>query len=148
MKGFVARPVHKEQTMRYIVVAILITLSLATATSNCTPSSSSPAPSQTDRLNGALKERLRKAEERRRAVQEPLDELKEADRKKAIEYAKWRTWTSAGGGFRVEAKFVKSANGTVTLEKKDGRSITVRTDQLTPDDQDFIKNRKWLQAPP
>lgn len=81
---------------------------------------------------------------RARAVQEAMKELKAAEQQKAIEDAKWKTWMSAGGGFRVEAKFVKFVNGTVTLERKDGTTFDVSIDKLSADDQDFIKNRKWL----
>lgn len=66
------------------------------------------------------------------------------DRKQiAIEKAKWRTWTSLDGNFRVEAKFAKQIGGTITLEKKDGMIIQVPREKLCKEDLDWIKNKGW-----
>jgi hypothetical protein len=62
-----------------------------------------------------------------------------------IEAAKWRTWTAAAGGFRIDAKFISRAGSDVILEKRDRQRITVAWDQLSADDQDFIENQRWLQ---
>lgn len=63
---------------------------------------------------------------------------------KKIEDAKRRTWTSASGGHQAEAKFVSMARDVVTLEKNDGQRIEVPLEQLSKKDQDFIRNREWL----
>ncbi len=68
--------------------------------------------------------------------------------KKRIEDAKRRTWTSADGRFTVDAKFVGVISGVVSLEKDDGQRINVNQDRLSQADQDFIRNRKWLEQPP
>lgn len=68
--------------------------------------------------------------------------------RKTIEDAKRRTWTSASGAHQTEAKFVTMAAGLVRLEKDDGQRIEVPLEQLSKDDQDFIRNREWLKAPP
>ncbi|HUT91490.1 MAG TPA: SHD1 domain-containing protein [Thermoguttaceae bacterium] len=58
----------------------------------------------------------------------------------------WRTWTTADGRFKTEAKFVKFAMGTLTLEKKDGSTIEVKLDILCSEDQEFVRQRKWTLA--
>ena len=84
-------------------------------------------------------------EAKRRAAAEAARAKAEAEaRKKAeIEAAKWRTWTSANGQFQMEGKFVRYAAGKMTLEKKDGTTLEVQLDQLCPEDQEFVKKRKW-----
>ena len=62
---------------------------------------------------------------------------------KRIEDAKRRTWTSASGAHQTEAKFVNMIHGVVTLEKDDGQRVEVPLEQLSKEDQDFIKERKW-----
>jgi len=72
-------------------------------------------------------------------------ELRAHSRAAEIEAAKWRTWQTADGKFKVEAKFVKCAFGTLTLEKKDSTTVDVNLDILCPDDQEFVKRRKWTR---
>jgi len=62
------------------------------------------------------------------------------------ESAKWRTWTTSDGKYSVEAKFVKFAFGTLTLEKKDGSTVDVKLDLLCPEDQEFVRERKWTRS--
>ena len=57
-----------------------------------------------------------------------------------IEAAKWRTWATADGKHKVEAKFIRYGGGTVTLEKKDGTTVDVQLDILCDEDQEFAKN--------
>jgi len=61
----------------------------------------------------------------------------------AIDAAKWRTWKSANGKYEIEAKFVKMAMGTLTLEKENGTTIDVQLDRLSSEDQDFVRQWKW-----
>jgi hypothetical protein len=56
--------------------------------------------------------------------------------------ATWRTWTTRDGKYRVEAKFLKHASGTVTLGKKDGTTVDVKLELLCADDQDFVTQQK------
>lgn len=49
-----------------------------------------------------------------------------------------RTWSDATGTFKVEATFVKSADGKVTLRRTDGREVTVPLDRLSAEDQKYV----------
>jgi len=69
----------------------------------------------------------------------PEEETHASDRAEA---AKWRTWTTADGKYRVEAKLVTLVAGTLTLEKRDGTTVNVKLDILSPEDQDFVTQRK------
>ena len=83
---------------------------------------------------------ISKAEAARKAKEESVVEPKrDSEDTKATP---WRTWTTADGKYTVEAKFIKYAAGTLTLEKKDGTTVDVELDRLCPEDQDFIKERK------
>ena len=42
-----------------------------------------------------------------------------------------RTWRDASGSFEVEATFVGSEEGKVTLKRKDGRLVTVPLEKLS-----------------
>ena len=63
----------------------------------------------------------------------------------AAEEAEWRQWTSAAGT-TIEARVAASANGSVTLEKRDGSRITVTVAQLSADDQQYLAAR--TSSPP
>jgi hypothetical protein len=82
------------------------------------------------------------------AKQKPANDAARAraqeDARKAAELdaAKWRTWRTADGKHKVEAKFVKFVAGTLTLEKKDGTTVDVKMDILCPEDQEFVRQRK------
>jgi TM2 domain-containing membrane protein YozV len=67
-------------------------------------------------------------------------------REQLIDEAKWRTWRAKEGGFSVDAKFIRFGAGMVTLEKRDGKVISVDIEILSPDDGDFIRKQKWMQA--
>jgi hypothetical protein len=67
----------------------------------------------------------------------------ETEQKTDAEAAKWRTWTTADGKYKAEAKFVKMAMGTLTLEKVDGTTIDIQFDRLCSEDQAFVRQRKW-----
>lgn len=64
----------------------------------------------------------------------------------ATEAAKWRTWTTRDGKYTLEAKFVKYAVNTLTLEKRDGTTVNVKLEVLCAEDQDFVRQRKWLKV--
>ena len=83
------------------------------------------------------------AERRRQAEEKRLEEERRLAKEK--EAARWHTWTSANGKFTIEAKFVKSAVGMITLEKRDGSSLQVPMEKLSEEDQKWIKNRGWLK---
>jgi hypothetical protein len=94
------------------------------------------------------KGRLRAAERAKELEAEKAErEAAEAARLEKIELAKSRTWVSAGGTFTIEAKFIAFSAGVVTLEKKDGTKIQVPIDKLADEDQQFIRERKWLKVP-
>ncbi len=73
------------------------------------------------------------------------EETQEADR---IEAAKWRTWATADGKYKVEAKFVTFVAGSLTLEKRDGTTVDAKLDILCPEDRNFVTQRKWRNAEP
>ncbi len=49
-----------------------------------------------------------------------------------------RQWTDASGKYRIEARFVSYSEGTVRLQKADGRYYRVKYDRLCATDQDFV----------
>lgn len=63
-----------------------------------------------------------------------------------IDSAKWRTWTATTGNFTVDAKFLRFGAGKVTLEKRDGKIITVDLSILIEDDGAFIREQRWMKA--
>jgi S1-C subfamily serine protease len=60
---------------------------------------------------------------------------------KPAEPGQSRTWTDATGQFKIEAEFVSSADGTVSLRKPNGEVITVPLDKLSDDDRKYLKAR-------
>jgi hypothetical protein len=63
----------------------------------------------------------------------PPDQLK--PKKKAAPDAALRAWSSGGGKFTIKAKFVELKDGSVTLEKEDGETVTVPLARLGEADQ-------------
>lgn len=55
------------------------------------------------------------------------------------EAAATRTWSSQGGKFTVEAKFVALRGDSVTLEKANGKTLTVELEKLSDDDQQLAR---------
>jgi hypothetical protein len=55
------------------------------------------------------------------------------------------TWSDASGRFRIQAEFVSSADGKVTLRRADGRLVEVPLVKLSPSDQTRV--RQLLQDP-
>jgi hypothetical protein len=91
-------------------------------------------------------EALGQEETRKLAELEAREAEQKLAREKRIEDAKWRTWTSADGAFSAEAKFLRFGGGVVTLEKRNGKVITVPTEQLVDADVEFIRTQPWKQA--
>ena len=50
-----------------------------------------------------------------------------------------RTWSSQGGKFTVEAKFVELRGDSVILETEGGKTVTVALDKLSDDDQELAR---------
>jgi len=66
--------------------------------------------------------------------------------KKKVEEAKRRTWTS--GKYKVDAVFITVISGKVRLKRVDnGKMIMVPLERLSKEDQEFIRERKWLEKP-
>lgn len=63
----------------------------------------------------------------------------------ATEKAKWRKWTSANGKFQTEAKFLYTIGEFVVLRKFGGKRIKVRVEQLSKEDQEFIRKKMELK---
>lgn len=49
-----------------------------------------------------------------------------------------RTWSDATGKFKIQAKFISSEDGKVTLEKADGSELEIELKKLSAADQKFI----------
>ncbi len=49
-----------------------------------------------------------------------------------------RTWTDSTGQFKVEATLVKVEGDKVTIEKADGKFLTLEKSQLSKNDQDYL----------
>lgn len=67
------------------------------------------------------------------------------ERKAEIEQAtkeRTRTWTDSTGEFTVHAEFAGYSAGNVKLKKADGTILTLPLDQLSEDDQKWIKSRR------
>jgi hypothetical protein len=56
-----------------------------------------------------------------------------------------REWTDIRGAFSIEAKYVSSKKGKVTLEKSNGSIITVEISKLSTNDQDYIKRQQTAE---
>jgi len=54
----------------------------------------------------------------------------------------FRTWTAASGKFTTMARFVERRGDHVKLQKKNGKSIVVRVDQLSRADRKFLAGLK------
>ncbi len=58
-----------------------------------------------------------------------------------------RTWTDASGKYQIEARLVSFENGTVRLQKANGRYVRVAYDLLCSVDKDYVLNQdKSLMA--
>ena len=57
----------------------------------------------------------------------------------STQHADARTWTSSGGGFKIEAEFVKLVGNQLTLRKADGAELVVPLEKLSQADQDVAR---------
>lgn len=103
-----------------------------------------------DKMRAQLDDLRRRSRELRERQQdeEYLEQInrqtkRELEQKRlaAIEDAKFRTWSSAGGKFAVDAKIVSYGNGQVTLENRTGKRIKVPLERLSDSDRAFVD--KW-----
>ena len=95
-----------------------------------------------------LEEQQRRSAEAARRLAEAQEKAREAAlaevrateaRREAI---RWRTWTIGNTG-SLDAKFVAMVNTRVTLERRDKTQFKVDLDQLSVQDQAFIRARPW-----
>ncbi len=49
-----------------------------------------------------------------------------------------RMWTDASGKYRIEARLVGFADGTVRLQKTNGRYVRIQYDLLSAADRDYV----------
>ena len=56
--------------------------------------------------------------------------------------AEMRKWTDSTGSFSVNAKLVSNEDGSVKLEKEDGRIITLPLTKLSDKDQTYLEELK------
>lgn len=81
---------------------------------------------------------------------EMADEKKDtetAESKSAVQAAKdskseFRTWSDASGKFKVSAKFISADNDNVTVQREDGKQVTVPISRLCDEDRQFIEEQK------
>ncbi len=59
-----------------------------------------------------------------------------------------RTWSDASESFKVDAVFVSSVDGKVTLRRTDGREVTVSLDRLSDEDQKYVNQLQAAAASP
>ena len=52
-----------------------------------------------------------------------------------------RTWHDASGRFEIEATLVSLKDQTVTLKRKDGRTIRVPLKRLSAENQKFVRGQ-------
>ena len=105
----------------------------------------------TDNADRAFEEKWSEKEEQERKAEEKIRKLEQERlkreeeerirRESEIEAAKWRIWTSVDGKYTIEAKFLKYTFGEVHLEKKDGSVISIKKEQLSSQDWEWIKRR-------
>lgn len=97
----------------------------------------------------AYQERQRQFEEQRRRIEERIGErrnrtaraLPSAVASQTAEPSDdFRTWRDSTGKFTIEAKLVSSADGKVTLEKRDGSQVVIPLSRLCPADRAFLKS--------
>src|SRR4051812_25722354 len=49
-----------------------------------------------------------------------------------------RTWSDASGKFTLQAKFIASKDGKVTLQRPDGSQFEIELAKLSPADQKYV----------
>jgi len=52
-----------------------------------------------------------------------------------------RMWTDASGKYRIEARFVSFTDGTVRLQKANGRYVRVQYDLLSTADRGYVRRQ-------
>jgi hypothetical protein len=57
----------------------------------------------------------------------------------------FRQWTDASGQYRIEARFVSFIEGTVRLQKADGRYVRIRYELLSSTDQAYVAHQDGSQ---
>ncbi len=57
-----------------------------------------------------------------------------------------RTWADGSGKFKIQAKFVSTKDGVVTLEQTDGENIEIELKSLAPADQKYVADRLKAEA--
>jgi len=98
------------------------------------------APSTISKITETI-EKEKAQREKAEADKEAATEKAKADRIAAEEKAKWRTWTDSTGQYKTEAEFGGVAGGKVKLIKKDGSTVRLPLEQLSAEDQQWIKNK-------
>jgi hypothetical protein len=83
----------------------------------------------------------KKAEEIKR-----LDAQKKEELKAKQDKARWRNWTSSDGKFNIKAKFISRGGDKITLEKENGKRISIKTDELDANDLKWIINEGWKKV--
>jgi flagellar biosynthesis GTPase FlhF len=85
----------------------------------------------------------REAKEKKARAETEAKEKVEMERKAKAEKARWREWTVSGYADKTkfEARFDSLANGTVRLTKHGGETVRVALEDLSADDQAWIRRR-------
>ena len=53
-----------------------------------------------------------------------------------------RTWTDASGKYQIEARFVEFQEGTVRLQRANGRYVRIASDLLCAEDRKFVSSQR------
>ncbi len=59
-----------------------------------------------------------------------------------------RTWTEATSGKKIEAEFLSSADGTVSVRMQGGKKVLIDLARLSPEDRSYIEERLKTSAKP
>lgn len=76
----------------------------------------------------------------------PINSLSKEDQKFVGQWllkggAQFRTWTSSGDKFKVDAKFVRSSDDSITIQPRDGRQLTIALDKLSDADRQYVQEQ-------
>jgi hypothetical protein len=85
-------------------------------------------------------------ENEQQRIKQELQEKSERERSERLaaeENAKFRTWMSADGKHKREAKMIGSISGSILLESRDGKRATVNPLKLSRADQEYAA--RWLR---
>jgi hypothetical protein len=109
---------------------------------------SDPNAAEEEKAEAKRRDEEELAKARRRAEENAERARRDEARRRAIDDAKWRSWTAADGTHTVEAKFISANAAAVCMEKRDGTRIWVNKEKLSEKDLAWVKRQGWKKALP